>query len=256
MNRTERERKKQIVLIKRIIAGLIAVSVLAIIILTAFLLKPESQSKADEESAASEILRKDNRDEAKLVYGGDTETFDKLNYIVNTFISDIRKGDFNSAYDRWDVDLLTAYGYSYSKEDFVSYYEAFTAKYHIKNGDEKHINFSYEPLTYQDFGAYYLFTFNAAYTYRNTEGKIVTTGNNEYIYTIEKYDFNGSTVYRLLDFNIQDISLYAARFNGEKESGVMISPGIYLNDKENGNDTGKGENTRNKDMYNPYGAKD
>ena len=37
--------------------------------------------------------------------------------------------------------------------------------------------------------------------------------------------------YRLLDFNIQDISLYVARFNAKNERGEMVSPGICLNEK-------------------------
>lgn len=262
MNRADKERKKQIELIKKILVGVIGIAILSLVILVAVLVKPKTQIKGDEESLASEILSKDNRDEAKLVYGGDTETFDKLNFIVNTFLNEIRAGDYEGAYGRWDVDLLKSYGFSYLKEQFISYYNEFLNKYHLSNGDSKHVNFSYEPVTYQDYGAYYLFTFNTAFTYYNDTGKIVTTGQNEFIYTIEKYDFNGSTVYRLLDFNIQDVSLYAARFDEKTDNGLMVSPGIYLNEKEeskvseiksNGDIDSK---TRYSESYNPYGAKD
>lgn len=37
--------------------------------------------------------------------------------------------------------------------------------------------------------------------------------------------------YRLLDFDIQDISLYVAKFNAKNERGEMVSSGICLNEK-------------------------
>ena len=119
MNRADKERKKQIELIKKILVGVIGIAILSLVILVAVLVKPKTQIKGDEESLASEILSKDNRDEAKLVYGGDTETFDKLNFIVSTFLNEIRAGDYEGAYGRWDVDLLKSYGFSYSKEQFI-----------------------------------------------------------------------------------------------------------------------------------------
>lgn len=46
-----------------------------------------------------------------------------------------------------------------------------------------------------------------------------------------EFDNSMKGKYRLLDFNIQDISLYVARFNAKNERGEMVSPGICLNEK-------------------------
>lgn len=46
-----------------------------------------------------------------------------------------------------------------------------------------------------------------------------------------KFDNLRKGKYRLLDFNIQDISLYVARFNAKNERGEMVSSGICLNEK-------------------------
>lgn len=46
-----------------------------------------------------------------------------------------------------------------------------------------------------------------------------------------EFDNSRKGEYRLLDFNIQDISLYVARFNAKNERAEMVSPGICLNEK-------------------------
>lgn len=226
-----KEREKNEKIIRKILIGILCLCVVLISCLAVMFVKNDKSTKMTEDDNRGEtVYTKDSRSESKLIYGGDWDTFQKLNYVVDLFWNRVRDEDYTYFWSDWNEDLLEYYNYSYTEEELLKYYDEIASKYHIRRKDPKFLNFAYEAVTYQNYGQYYLFTFKLGYSYYDDQGKIVTIAQTEQTFTLEPYTVSGATSYRVLDFDIRDIGLQYTRFATKGQSGTMVSPGIYKQD--------------------------
>lgn len=202
-------------LVRLSIVGVVMVSVLAIVlIVTSYGNKGSDVPKDDINWAAQWAVEDSKNYEGIYVHGGNYETFSRLDGIMKEYFNKYRERDLYSMYNEYYANhALSVYGYKYSYEDYSSELDLMAEKYHLYQSDEKYVNFSYKSVTYQDYTNYYLITFYLQFTYKDSNGEIVSTPVMEHIYTIIPYQReDGEIYYKLLDFNISDIGVVADRF--------------------------------------------
>lgn len=238
MNRADKEREQQLNKLKLILVVAFVVCVIATIcVLVAMLTYKKSDDEQNVEDYASSLLENDTRSDAKLTYGGDTSVFEQLNNVVTGYLNCFEKGQFSLMWEKWDESLLEYYGYSYDEESFAKEYQKLRKSLHADPKDSSHASTAYNAVTYFDYGQYYLFVFKWVHSYYDDAGKLVSTAD-EYTYTITKYENDGKTYYRLLDFNIQDVGAQSGRFTNKRATdkgyGKEVSPGIFLPSESSG----------------------
>lgn len=232
MSKAEEKRKEQTKKIRMILIAVIVVCVVVMITIIAALLKKDSSEILTENEFTESPLEKASREESKLLYGGDYETYYTLNSVVYNFWDSVMDGDYDILWSLWDENLLEYYGYKYTEEELVNYYKGISNKYHLDTTDPNYVGIEYEGITYQDYNQYYLFTFELIFRYYEN-GQLKATEPTQYTYTLEKFDApGGANIYQLLDFNIRDVGMQSYRFKSTSENtnnkGIQVSPGMYI----------------------------
>ena len=223
---------KRGVIILCLIAFIVILVIAAVILAFIYL---GTVKKSNPDKLSSDVANEIRQDE--YVVNGDQEIFEELSAAVrNNYIYALNDNNvYDKMYPYWDNFLISSNKFSYSNEDFKTYYEALQSVYHTKDSDPQHIDIIFKPVSYEACGPYYLFYCTIEYSYLSKEGISKSSGNLEYCFTMRKLgtiDNNGNNLgeqWRFLDFNIQDIGALYTRFTpvSDEKTGNQLSPGLY-----------------------------
>lgn len=146
---------KRGVIILCLIAFIVILVIAAVILAFIYL---GTVKKSNPDKLSSDVANEIRQDE--YVVNGDQEIFEELSAAVrNNYIYALNDNNvYDKMYPYWDNFLISSNKFSYSNEDFKTYYEALQSVYHTKDSDPQHIDIIFKPVSYEACGPYYLFT--------------------------------------------------------------------------------------------------